>query len=110
MQSMSHKGFQQQNMCYLQYLINLCKSEITHCFALCTLQHLRHFQKGKDGVFDAMGKRMSPSDGSCHGRLVPIQWWIVLLCLKYFIYAFHLQQNQQLNHEATYIAAVSQQC
>lgn len=45
-------------------------SEITHCFDLFTLQHLWNCQEGKDGVFEAVEKRLDPSDGSCYRGLI----------------------------------------
>lgn len=67
-----------------------------HQWRLFTAEHLWHFQKGKDGLFDAVDKSPSPSYCSGNRRLVFCQLLLVLLCFKYFIYTIHLEQEQNM--------------
>lgn len=66
-----------------------------------TLQHFWNFQEQNDGLFESLEKKLSPSNGSSHWRLI-LNWRLVLLPLKDLICVFHLRwgvrEKNRLDH------------
>lgn len=67
---------------------------MTYFFPPVTVQYLLHLLKPEDGVLDPEEQGSLPVNGTCHRRVILIQWGVVMVSDKEFIHDVDLESNR----------------
>lgn len=82
---------------YLNIIIKCYRKLDSYQFSLLRIEHVLHFLKSQDGVFNAQKKRSFPAYGSSYWRLILEDWGFVHISFEQCIHGIHLVKKKAQN-------------
>lgn len=81
----------------LNIIIKCYRKLDSYQFSLLRIEHVLHFLKSQDGVFNAQKKRSFPAYGSSYWRLILEDWGFVHISFEQCIHGIHLVKKKAQN-------------